>query len=339
LDPQDWPLHMLQQFIDEVDVQVGQLKALDLGLGSTLQGQPNSSPAPMAPGPTVLHSPALPWHGVGPALLLFSPWGSALPLSHSHEVQLSPSCPGEGQGQLYAVHRHQHGPREQPQTRDTRMAFVGNMGHRHCHRPLLLQDLEHRHGPYRWAAALGGIAGPSLTSGCSSPPCNLQFCLFFCFVLFCFVFLVFRDRVSLYSPGCPGTHFVDQAGLELRNTPASASRVLGLKTCATTPSFCLFIAHKPFHLSHLHHTLAYHLSLWLSSTQPHRMAGKGLWVRIWFYVDVRDLNSGLHACAVITLTSRAISLFPFKLSVYVFACACAQVSMRPCGSQRTTYGS
>jgi hypothetical protein len=29
--------------------------------------------------------------------------------------------------------------------------------------------------------------------------------------------LVFRDRVSLYSSGCPGTHFVDQAGLELRN--------------------------------------------------------------------------------------------------------------------------
>jgi hypothetical protein len=40
---------------------------------------------------------------------------------------------------------------------------------------------------------------------------------------FFFFFLVFRDRVSLYSPGCPGTHFVDQAGLELRNLPASAS--------------------------------------------------------------------------------------------------------------------
>jgi hypothetical protein len=40
--------------------------------------------------------------------------------------------------------------------------------------------------------------------------------------------------VSLCSPGCPGTHFVDQAGLELRNPPASASRVLGLKVCATT---------------------------------------------------------------------------------------------------------
>jgi hypothetical protein len=44
------------------------------------------------------------------------------------------------------------------------------------------------------------------------------------------------DRVSLYSPGCPGTHFVDQAGLELRNLPASGSRVLGLKACTTTPS-------------------------------------------------------------------------------------------------------
>jgi hypothetical protein len=56
--------------------------------------------------------------------------------------------------------------------------------------------------------------------------------------------LVFWDRVSLYSPGCPGTHSVDQAGLELRNPPASASRVLGLKACTTTAwlyvSFFLF---------------------------------------------------------------------------------------------------
>jgi hypothetical protein len=40
--------------------------------------------------------------------------------------------------------------------------------------------------------------------------------------------------VSLCSPGCPGTHSVDQAGLELRNLPASASQVLGLKACANT---------------------------------------------------------------------------------------------------------
>jgi hypothetical protein len=61
-------------------------------------------------------------------------------------------------------------------------------------------------------------------------------CLFFVFVCLFFVFvcLFFRDRVSMYSPGCPGTHFVDQVVLKLRNPPASASQVLGLKACATT---------------------------------------------------------------------------------------------------------
>jgi hypothetical protein len=34
--------------------------------------------------------------------------------------------------------------------------------------------------------------------------------------------------------GCPGTHFVDQAGLELRNLPASASQMLEFKACTTT---------------------------------------------------------------------------------------------------------
>jgi hypothetical protein len=47
---------------------------------------------------------------------------------------------------------------------------------------------------------------------------------------------VFRDRVSLCSPGCPGTHSVDQAGLELRNLPASAFQVLELKACTPLPS-------------------------------------------------------------------------------------------------------
>jgi hypothetical protein len=56
-----------------------------------------------------------------------------------------------------------------------------------------------------------------------------------CFVCLFGLVLVFRDRVSLHSPGCPGTHTVDQAGLKLRNLPASASQVLGLKACATTP--------------------------------------------------------------------------------------------------------
>jgi hypothetical protein len=55
------------------------------------------------------------------------------------------------------------------------------------------------------------------------------------------VYLVFQDRVSLYSPGCPGTHSVDQPGLDLRNLLASASQVLGFKACATTARLDLSI--------------------------------------------------------------------------------------------------
>jgi hypothetical protein len=59
--------------------------------------------------------------------------------------------------------------------------------------------------------------------------------VFFFVVVFVFLFLLFfQDKVSLYNPGCPGTHSVDQAGLELRNPPASASQVLGLKAYTTT---------------------------------------------------------------------------------------------------------
>jgi hypothetical protein len=63
-------------------------------------------------------------------------------------------------------------------------------------------------------------------------------CLFVCF---CFVF---RDRVSLCSLGCPGTHSVDQADLELRNLPASVSQVLGLQACTTTARLG-----NPFHIN------------------------------------------------------------------------------------------
>jgi hypothetical protein len=61
------------------------------------------------------------------------------------------------------------------------------------------------------------------------------------YILFKNLFLAFRDRVSLYSPGCPGTHFVDQAGLKFRNPLASASRVLGLKACTTTARLSNYI--------------------------------------------------------------------------------------------------
>jgi hypothetical protein len=56
--------------------------------------------------------------------------------------------------------------------------------------------------------------------------------LFVC--LFCFF-----ETGSLCSPGCPETHSVDQAGLDL---PAPDSQVLGLKVCTTAAQiFCFCI--------------------------------------------------------------------------------------------------
>jgi hypothetical protein len=70
----------------------------------------------------------------------------------------------------------------------------------------------------------------------------------FCFVLFCFVF-VFWHRGSLCSPDCPGTHSVDQAGLELRNPPASASQILGLKGVPPLPGVAFtFLSGNNFQL-------------------------------------------------------------------------------------------
>jgi hypothetical protein len=58
-------------------------------------------------------------------------------------------------------------------------------------------------------------------------------CLFlFCFVLFCFVLFCFETGFLCVAPTV--SHSVDQAGLELRNPPASVSQVLGLKASTTT---------------------------------------------------------------------------------------------------------
>jgi hypothetical protein len=84
--------------------------------------------------------------------------------------------------------------------------------------------------------------------------------------LLLFLVLVSRDRVSLYSPGCPGTHFVDQAGLKLRNPPASASRVLGLKACTTTPDLFIFLSRNEFP----------HSQRWGRETQIKVSAGLGV---------------------------------------------------------------
>jgi hypothetical protein len=61
---------------------------------------------------------------------------------------------------------------------------------------------------------------------------------FVLFYLFIYLF-IFETGFLCIVLADPGIHSVYQAGLELRNPPASASRVLGLKACTATPS-CFF---------------------------------------------------------------------------------------------------
>ena len=66
------------------------------------------------------------------------------------------------------------------------------------------------------------------------------YCLSVCLSVCMYVCMyVCKDRVSLCSPGCPGLHSVNRAGLEHRALLASASCVLGLKVCTAMSSFSL----------------------------------------------------------------------------------------------------
>ena len=83
--------------------------------------------------------------------------------------------------------------------------------------------------------------GTNVALALERPPSLVQFAL----MPFVVLLFVFQNRVSLCSPGCPETHSVDLAGLELRDLLASASRVLGLKVCNTTARLSyLFLAAK-----------------------------------------------------------------------------------------------
>jgi hypothetical protein len=68
---------------------------------------------------------------------------------------------------------------------------------------------------------------------CHKPTLTHAGMIVFMILHFLLACLFFKTGL-LCNPGCHGTHFVDQAGLKLRNPPASASQVLGLKACATT---------------------------------------------------------------------------------------------------------
>jgi hypothetical protein len=51
--------------------------------------------------------------------------------------------------------------------------------------------------------------------------------------------LFFGLALVLFDPGCPETGFVDETSLKLRDPPASAFQVLGLKVCATIAGLSL----------------------------------------------------------------------------------------------------
>jgi hypothetical protein len=107
-----------------------------------------------------------------------------------------------------------------------------------CHVENLMRSLKHSSRGWRDGSAVKNTdcssKGPEFKS--QQPHSSSQPSVMRSDALFCCLFV--WDRVSLYSLGCPGTHFADQADLELRNPPASAPQVLGLKACATMPGWC-----------------------------------------------------------------------------------------------------
>lgn len=62
---------------------------------------------------------------------------------------------------------------------------------------------------------------------------NVACCLYTEHIGFAHIYLFWRQAYCIVD--CPGIHYADQAVLELRDLPASASPVLGLKMSATTP--------------------------------------------------------------------------------------------------------
>ena len=63
---------------------------------------------------------------------------------------------------------------------------------------------------------------------------GLYFFFFLSFFLFFFFFGFMRQSFSVALEPVLELVLVDQVGLKLRDSPASTSRVLGLKACATT---------------------------------------------------------------------------------------------------------
>ena len=116
-------------------------------------------------------------------------------------------------------------------------------------------------------------------------------CKVISFIIF-FSFLVFRDRVSLCSPGCPRTHSVDRAGLELRNPPASASQVLGLKACPTPAQ----------------QVISYFRTVWFSLTilKPHILSYIFPLNVLLFFLEIGPLCEALLSLKLVTWASAGL---------------------------------
>jgi hypothetical protein len=66
--------------------------------------------------------------------------------------------------------------------------------------------------------------------------CIYKMCVCVCvhvLIVVVVVITVFLDKVSLCDSGWPRTHFVDHAGLDTRDPPASSSQDLEINVCAT----------------------------------------------------------------------------------------------------------
>jgi hypothetical protein len=99
--------------------------------------------------------------------------------------------------------------------------------------------------------------------------------------------------VSLCSPGCPGTHFVDQAGFGLRDPPASASQAVGSQVCTTTIRLNLTIFSQ-IHYSHFSWVgeMCEGLKLDLQTRQVHSLPLNCIFIPA-FYSVVLNLPTGL----------------------------------------------
>jgi hypothetical protein len=132
----------------------------------------------------------------------------------------------------------------------------------------------------------------------------------------------FQDRVSLYSPGCPGTHSVDQAGLELRNLPASAFQVPGLKACTTIAQlfrdfiYLTYYTIPPFPQQNYEHVLVFILKDSLNMRGYQNLTESEVFDRIFVFCFEAP-GQGMKSS--ITLMSNEISIILGKYSRAIYS--------------------